>query len=220
MILRIFIVVGFFFVSGCAEFADVLGAGPQSSAYSQNAIPAEASPEEAPLDSRIDHRIDMRVSDETGPADEMASIPLDEESEPETLRLDESEFIWPVEGGILTSRFGVRKGRSHDGIDISAPRGTPVKAAADGKVVYAGRLSGYGNLIILKHGRGLFTAYAHADKNKVSKGDKVRQGEVIATVGRSGRASGPHCHFEVREKTVARNPLYFLPKTDAYAGSR
>jgi len=203
-------------VSGCAEFADVLGAGPQSSAYSQNAIHSTATG--VPGDtSRVDRRIDLRTSDETAPRAGVDLVPLAEESELKTSDGDVSEFIWPVAGGVLTSRFGVRRGRTHDGIDISARRGTPVKAAADGKVVYAGRMSGYGNLIVIKHGRNFFTAYAHAEKNKVSKGDKVKQGEVIATVGRSGRASGPHCHFEIREKTVARNPLYFLPKTETYA---
>lgn len=125
--------------------------------------------------------------------------------------IDTSRFIWPLKGQV-SSRFGVRGGRLHDGIDISAPRGTEVSAAARGKVVYSGRLSGYGNLIILKHASGFFTAYAHLSKSKVVKGGKVEQGQVIGLVGATGRASGPHCHFEIRQKTEARNPLFFLPE--------
>ncbi|MBI2339816.1 MAG: M23 family metallopeptidase [Deltaproteobacteria bacterium] len=167
---------------------------------------------------RLDRRVDLRTSKEVSPAvsDDDGEITTEAALSQKGKGAD---FIWPVEGGVLTSRFGIRKGRSHDGIDISARRGTPVKASADGKVVYSGRLAGYGNLIVLKHDGNLFTAYAHAEKNRVKKGDKVRQGEVIATVGRTGHATGPHCHFEIRQKTEARNPLYFLPKTDAYAGN-
>lgn len=131
--------------------------------------------------------------------------------EAEKPEMDTSRFIWPVNGQV-TSRYGVRRGRLHDGIDISAPRGAQVVAAARGKVVYSGRLSGYGNLIILKHASGFFTAYAHLSKSKVAKGEKVEQGKVIGLVGATGRASGPHCHFEIRQKTEARNPLFFLPE--------
>jgi len=183
---------------GCADFAEVLGVRPHASR------PSGIGSNNSPAVGR-DHRIDYRTKGLPDIDSEVASS-------------KKNELIWPVNGGIVTSRFGNRRGRHHDGIDISAKRGTPIKAASSGKVVYAGRLSGYGNLIILKHRKNLFTAYAHADSNKVSKGDKVRQGAIIATVGRTGRASGPHLHFEVRDKTKARNPLFFLPKTATYAG--
>ena len=122
-------------------------------------------------------------------------------------------FEWPVEG-IFFSKFGPRRGRHHDGIDVSAPAGTPIKAAADGKVVFSGRFCGYGNMILLRHDNGYFTAYAHNRANLVDKGEKVAQGEVIAEVGRTGRTTGNHLHFEVRRGRKAMDPLSFLPVTD------
>ncbi|MDQ7010462.1 MAG: M23 family metallopeptidase [Mariprofundaceae bacterium] len=119
---------------------------------------------------------------------------------------------WPVKGKI-TSHFGRRSSRVHDGIDISAREGTPVRAAGSGEVVYADhRLAGYGKLIIIRHGPDLFTAYAHNQRNLVRKGAHVRAGDVIARVGRSGRASGPHLHFEVRRGSTPVDPLAYLPR--------
>lgn len=101
----------------------------------------------------------------------------------------------------------------HDGIDIKAKEGTPIYVAEAGTVVYADdRLSGYGKLVIVRHGRNLFTAYAHNQRNLVRKGAKVRRGEEIAKVGHTGRASGPHLHFEVRHGSTAVDPLAYLPK--------
>ncbi len=120
-------------------------------------------------------------------------------------------FIWPVNGKV-TSGFGIRNGRRHDGLDISGKTGTPIKAAAAGKVVFSGAMRGYGKLILVRHKDNMFTAYAHNSRNKVKKGQKVRQGQVIGKVGRTGRATGPHLHFEIRHGQTARNPLFFLPK--------
>jgi len=119
---------------------------------------------------------------------------------------------WPVSGKV-TSRFGQRHGRTHDGIDIGAKEGTPVYAAASGEVVYSDhRLSGYGHLIIVRHSRDMFTAYAHNQRNLVRKGQQVKQGDVIARVGHTGRASGSHLHFEVRRGPTPVNPLVYLPR--------
>ena len=122
------------------------------------------------------------------------------------------QFIWPVEG-VLTSRFGIRNGRRHDGIDIGAPEGTDIHAAADGTVLYSGdQQTGYGNLIIISHTDNMITVYAHNKKNLVKENDKVKRGQVIGKVGHTGRATGPHLHFEIRKRTRPRNPLFFLPK--------
>ncbi|MDX1402669.1 MAG: LysM peptidoglycan-binding domain-containing M23 family metallopeptidase, partial [Kiloniellales bacterium] len=102
-------------------------------------------------------------------------------------------LAWPVDGR-LSSKYGIRNGRRHDGIDIAAPSGSPVKAAEGGEVVYAARLRGYGNMILIKHPGDMFTVYAHNSRNLKKKGDKVGQGEVIARVGSTGRATGPHVH--------------------------
>lgn len=118
---------------------------------------------------------------------------------------------WPVKG-VLYSRFGTRGATRHDGIDIAAPEGTPIVAAADGEVIYAGTQRGYGLIVIVRHDDGLITIYAHNRENLVEEGRKVRQGQILAKVGRTGRATGPHCHFEVRRGTTPLEPLDFLPR--------
>ncbi|MFQ5464617.1 MAG: peptidoglycan DD-metalloendopeptidase family protein [Thermodesulfobacteriota bacterium] len=124
---------------------------------------------------------------------------------------DRGRFSWPITGEI-SSNFGVRGGSRHDGIDIRAPEGTPIRAAADGVVVYDDKyMRGYGRIIILKHPEDFFTVYAHNKTNMVGRGDRVKRGTVIATVGRSGNATGSHLHFEVRRGKTVRNPLFFLP---------
>ncbi len=120
-------------------------------------------------------------------------------------------LMWPVEGHI-TSRFGPRGSSFHDGLDISAPLGTPILAAASGEVMYSGALRGYGNIVILRHRDGYVTVYAHNQKNLVREGERIRRGQVIARVGQTGRASGPHLHFEIRKDNLARNPLRHLPE--------
>ncbi|WP_053955056.1 peptidoglycan DD-metalloendopeptidase family protein [Inediibacterium massiliense] len=114
--------------------------------------------------------------------------------------------------GRLTSPFGYRWGRKHTGIDLAAPIGTPVSAADGGKVVFAGTKSGYGKCIILEHGSGTQTYYAHNSKLLVSVGQKVYKGQKIAEVGNTGRSTGPHLHFEVRKNGVPVNPLKYLNK--------
>jgi lipoprotein NlpD len=120
------------------------------------------------------------------------------------------KLLWPLRG-VLYSRYGVRQGQRHDGIDIAAPEGASIGAAAAGTVLYAGSQSGYGSIVILRHDGGLLTLYAHASAILVRQGDRVRGGQPIARVGKSGRTSGPHLHFEVREGTRPRNPLFYLP---------
>ena len=120
------------------------------------------------------------------------------------------DFINPV-SGTITSRFGSRWGSSHKGIDIGAPKGTSIKAAASGTVVVSsgGYNGGYGNYIIISHGNGIQTYYAHCSKLYASVGQSVAQGEVIAAVGSTGRSTGNHLHFEVRINGVAKNPLNY-----------
>lgn len=120
-------------------------------------------------------------------------------------------FIWPLNGE-LSSTFGMRNGRHHDGIDLRNSIGTPIHAAADGVVIYADRLGGYGLIVILKHEGNLKTVYAHNSRNLVKKGDMVKQGDVIAELGNSGNATGPHLHFEIRCGQKAVDPLVYLPK--------
>jgi murein DD-endopeptidase MepM/ murein hydrolase activator NlpD len=118
-------------------------------------------------------------------------------------------FIWPVDGPVV-SGFGMRWGRMHEGIDIAAGIGTPIHAAAAGSVIYAGWLGGYGNLVVVDHGDGLATAYAHASAILVGVGLEVSQGETLSLVGSTGNSSGPHLHFEVRVNGNAVDPLLYL----------
>jgi lipoprotein NlpD len=120
-------------------------------------------------------------------------------------------FLWPITGEI-TSRFGPRGTTFHDGIDIAAPEGTPIRAVEEGEVLYSDRLRGYGNIIIIRHPNGFASVYAHNRSNRVREGKKVRRGDVIAEVGRTGRVTGPHLHFEIRKNNVTRDPLYYLPR--------
>lgn len=122
------------------------------------------------------------------------------------------EFIWPLPSvKKISSKFGRRKGRPHDGIDIPARSGSHILAAADGIVVYSGDgLGGYGNLTVISHLNGYFTVYAHSKKNFTKKGDKVVSGQVIAQVGNTGRSRGSHLHFEIRREGKALDPLMFI----------
>lgn len=124
---------------------------------------------------------------------------------------DARGFIWPIAGDV-TSKFGQRGDSFHDGIDISAPEGTPVRAIEKGEVLYSDQLRGYGNLIVVRHAGGFVSVYAHNRKNLVQEGQKVTQGESIAEVGQTGRVTAPHLHFEIRRDNVARDPLYYLPR--------
>lgn len=147
---------------------------------------------------------------ETGEGGEEAAEETAVASSP--IKTERGKFVWPIEGEV-SSLFGMRRGRRHDGLDIRAKTGTPVYAAAEGEIVYAKRMRGYGNLVLVKHHDDFFTVYAHNSVNLVKVGMKVKKGQMISRVGRTGRATGPHLHFEVREGPKARNPLFFLPKT-------
>jgi murein DD-endopeptidase MepM/ murein hydrolase activator NlpD len=118
-----------------------------------------------------------------------------------------SGFIWPV-SGVVTSGFGWRWGRMHEGIDISAGCGTPIRAVAAGTVIFSGWMGGYGNLVVVDHGNGLSTAYAHQSAIYASGG--VSQGQTIGAVGTTGSSTGCHLHFEVRVNGGAVDPMGYL----------
>ena len=119
-------------------------------------------------------------------------------------------FAWPIHG-IVSSGFGAREGRPHEGLDIAAPQGTEIHAAADGEVVYSGNgLRGYGNMVIVRHDDGFLTVYAHNLQNRVQKGERVVRGQLLGLVGQTGHATAPHLHFEVRYGETPRNPITYL----------
>ena len=120
-----------------------------------------------------------------------------------------SGFIWPA-SGVVTSGFGWRWGRMHEGLDIAASYGAPISAASSGTVIYAGWMGGYGNLVVIDHGGGLATAYGHQSSIAVSSGSQVSQGQTIGYVGSTGHSTGPHLHFEVRVNGSAVDPMGYL----------
>ncbi len=129
----------------------------------------------------------------------------------EPVRSAATSWIWPVEGP-LGSRFGAeRRSHSHAGVDILAAAGTDVRAARPGRVLFAGSRGHYGRLVIIDHEDGYTSYYSHNSKNRVSAGDRVEQGEIVAECGRSGNATAPHVHFEIRLSGEPVDPLPFLP---------
>jgi murein DD-endopeptidase MepM/ murein hydrolase activator NlpD len=116
---------------------------------------------------------------------------------------------WPLRG-VLYARFGKKGREPHDGIDLAVPAGTPVKTGQEGEVLYAGEQRGYGLIVIIRHSERLITLYAHNRDLRVRTGQKVRRGQVIATVGESGKTSGPQLHFEVRVDGKPVDPLDYL----------
>jgi murein DD-endopeptidase MepM/ murein hydrolase activator NlpD len=136
------------------------------------------------------------------------------------------DLLWPVETRTVSSAWGprmrsktvrvkaarrrVRYRGSHKGVDLTAPKGTDVLAALDGRVVASGKQKGYGNYVTLDHGNGVVTLYGHHNRNFVREGEIVRRGQKIAEVGRTGNATGPHLHFELRVDGAVQNPLPYL----------
>ncbi|MFZ5649699.1 MAG: peptidoglycan DD-metalloendopeptidase family protein [Bacillota bacterium] len=127
-------------------------------------------------------------------------------SAPAARALPVGEMEWPVVGWI-SSPFGMREGKHHDGVDIAADQGTPVKAVMSGRVVFAGPRGSYGLAVILDHGDGLCTLYAHHSKILVTEGEWVNKGQVIALVGNTGRSMGPHLHMEMLINGVPYDPM-------------
>ncbi len=143
------------------------------------------------------------------PAAPAPAVPPPQEP-PGSLVEEEASFAWPLRGEIL-SRYGApRGGRRHAGVDIRGRRGEPVLAAAAGTVVFSGTLRGYGRTVILSHGDGYETLYAHNADLLVGPGDEVVRGQPVATVGRTGNATTEHCHFEIQVNGAAVDPLTFL----------
>jgi murein DD-endopeptidase MepM/ murein hydrolase activator NlpD len=159
------------------------------------------------------------------PAAETPAAPTFELADPAHL-----DLLWPVETRTVSSAWGprmrsktirvkaakrrVRYRGSHKGVDLTAPKGTDVFASLDGKVVVAGRDRGYGNYVVLDHGNGVVTLYGHHNRNFVVSGEIVHRGQKIAEVGRTGNATGPHLHFELRVDGAVQNPLPFLNEVE------
>jgi len=123
-------------------------------------------------------------------------------------------YIWPLSKIEVSSPFGYRSGRLHSGIDLRAPKDTPIKASSDGKVIFSGQKTGYGKIIIIAHADGIESSYAHNQRNLVRTGEDILKGGVIATVGRTGNSTGYHLHFELRQRGHKIDPKQYLPPYD------
>lgn len=124
----------------------------------------------------------------------------------------DGDFLWPTPGHHhVSSPFGMRKSRHHDGIDIPAPIGSPIVSVGDGVVLFSSqKVKGYGKMLIISHGKDVYSLYAHAKKLFVKKGDQVSAGDKVAEIGRTGRSSGPHLHFEIRYGQDAVDPIAYF----------
>ncbi|MBV8791265.1 MAG: M23 family metallopeptidase, partial [Pseudolabrys sp.] len=120
-------------------------------------------------------------------------------------------FRWPVKGRVITAFGAKTDGQQNDGINIAVPEGTPIKAAEDGVVAYAGNeLKGYGNLVLVRHSNGYVSAYAHASELSVKRGDAIKRGQVIGRAGQTGNVTSPQLHFEIRKGSSPVDPTQFL----------
>jgi murein DD-endopeptidase MepM/ murein hydrolase activator NlpD len=187
------------FVPGASRLLEVPGAPggaiAESTAPARPREPSRPRPDPLPAPAAERAREQRKDAGGTAPARAAAA--------------ERTVLSWPLRG-VLYGRFGPRGGQRHDGIDIAAPEGTPVLAAADGSVIYAGKQAGYGAIVILRHDGGLVTVYAHASALLVHAGERVGRGEPVAKVGQTGKTTGPHLHFEVRDGTRPRDPLLYL----------
>jgi murein DD-endopeptidase MepM/ murein hydrolase activator NlpD len=145
-------------------------------------------------------------------------IPTAASSSPWQVARADRQLAWPVTAGLVSSPFGIRNGVMHDGVDIAARAGSPVRAADDGIVILADHLRGYGNAVILQHSGGYVTVYGHNRRNLVRYGQEVVRGQMIAELGSTGRTTGPNLHFEVRFEGQPQNPLAYLPTPSPAGG--
>jgi len=168
------------------------------------------------LKTRYGHlsRIDVKVGEKVKVQEQEARA-LKSYFEDQQALLASAPSIWPVRGWV-TSDFSVRldpytgERVMHEGLDIATAMGTPVRAPADGTVVFNGVEGGYGHVLVLDHGYGLKSRYGHLSRIDVKVGQKVHRGDYVAAVGNSGRSTGPHLHYEVRVNGVADNPRKFI----------
>jgi murein DD-endopeptidase MepM/ murein hydrolase activator NlpD len=191
-------------VSERGKQAHTSSAGPIAEAHA-----SEAPQNEGDLLHQLDD-LDKKVK-----AQEQEARALKSYFEDQQALLASAPSIWPVRGWV-TSDFSVRldpytgQRVMHEGLDVAAAIGAPVRAPADGTVVFAGAEGGYGHVLVIDHGYGLKTRFGHLSRIDVKLGEKVKRGQFVAAVGNSGRSTGPHLHYEVRVNGVADNPRKFI----------
>jgi murein DD-endopeptidase MepM/ murein hydrolase activator NlpD len=199
--------------------------GPTAFTHMERILPAQVRDLSALDEAHNTYAALKPVLPPAEPVAEAPAAPTFEPADPSHL-----DLLWPVETRTVSSGWGprmrsktirvkaakrrVRYRGSHKGVDLTAPKGTDVFAALDGKVVVAGKDRGYGNYVMLDHGNGVVTLYGHHNRNFVVSGEIVHRGQKIAEVGRTGNATGPHLHFELRVDGAVQNPLPFLNEVE------
>jgi lipoprotein NlpD len=192
---------------------DHLGAGssPKPKDVSQKAVVKEPEPMQKPAVRDEQTTVPKIPPSATERGPEQKAAPDTSKGEPESLRFDRKRFIWPVRGRVI-SRFGIQPdGTYSNGITISAREGLPVVAAADGKVLVSGPVKGYGETVIMQHDDHYATVYTHLGQRKVKTTDRLKKGDQIGMPGAEEKRGDGQLHFEIRYKTKARNPMFFLP---------
>ena len=149
------------------------------------------------------------------PAEKVRVATETKEIEKDTKQADATgglpSFRWPVRGRVIGSYGARTNGKQNDGINVAVPEGTPIKAAEDGVVTYAGNeLKGYGNLVLVRHSNGYVTAYAHASELAVKRGETIKRGQTLGKAGQTGDVSSPQVHFEIRQGSNPVDPTKFL----------
>ena len=146
--------------------------------------------------------------------------PTSRSNDSSPVQATDAKFVWPLKGRVILGYGAGEGGERNDGINIAAVQGTPVRAAASGRISYCGNeLKGYGNLVLIKHDNGYITAYAHVDSFVVGRDDHVVAGQVIAHVGSTGDVASPQLHFEIRRGVQPINPQALLPKSMVVASN-
>src|SRR5690349_6118991 len=193
--------------------AGIAMGGPLAGGEGRMIADGDAKPTPAPEDPDLLKSLDNL--DKKVKAQEQEARALKSYFEDQQALLASAPSIWPVRGWV-TSDFSVRldpytgERVMHEGMDVATGMGTPVRAPADGTVVFAGQEGGYGHVLVLDHGYGLKTRYGHLQRIDVKVGEKVKRGQFIAAVGNTGRSTGPHLHYEVRVNGVPDNPRKFI----------
>lgn len=196
-------------VAAAAPTPAVMGAPPAQLGATAPSVPAQPAPvhvAQAPVEPVQKARMASAV--ET-PAAAVEAAPSPVKAAEATGALP--TFRWPVRGRVVAAYGAKTNGKVNDGINVAVPEGTPVKAAEDGVVAYAGNeLKGYGNLVLVRHSNGYVTAYAHASELLVKRGETIKRGQTIAKSGQSGEAGSPQLHFEIRKGSTPVDPTQYL----------
>jgi murein DD-endopeptidase MepM/ murein hydrolase activator NlpD len=189
-----------------------LAIGPVGGAEAEAAIPGPAPAAEGNLKA-LPGKLSSLESEAS--RQEQSLRELQEYFDDQRSLLASTPSIWPARGWV-TSDFGTRidpysaERKMHQGLDIATPAGQPVYSPSDGTVVFAGTEGGYGKVLVIDHGYGVKTRYAHLSEILVHTGDRIRRGEKVAAVGNTGRSTGPHLHYEVRVNGIPENPRKFI----------